>query len=640
MNITIARIGKDTTICYAFDELMRLLRKMDKHAFIDGRVYDEIDASKKDILWVGIDGSVAKSDLDEIRIDVKNGAGIITGANKRSVLIAVYRFMYELGCRFLRPGRDCEDIPERCLDGIMNVSVREKASHRHRSVCIEGGISYEHAYNMIEWLPKVGMNGYYVQFHIPGAFFKRYYNEPNPYLSKIHVEDDDIAHIWNRLEEEIIKRGLDYHATGHGWTCTPFGIPATIWGKYQGEVPAEAYKHFALVNGKRELWNGDALATDLCYSNKETRDIMTDAVVKYCKEHPAVNFLHFWLADGANSHCECEECQKMPPSDYYVMMLNELDEKLTAEGIDTKVVCLIYCDLLWWPENCKIKNPDRFVLMFAPIHRTYTKAFADFDPNMKFELQPYERNKLVMPSTVEENVLRLKHWQDEQLSGDSFDYDYHLMWDHYLDPGYYECARILHSDMCNLEKIGLHGMVSCQTQRAAFPTGLPVYSMAKALWNKNSKFEDVCEEYYTAAFGEDAKAVEEYMSTLSKLYCPAYVRGENPISDEQMLAQLREAKCVVEAFDMKYIKKNVNKDINWKHLEYHADFCRNYADTVTAYILKDEALIESAKKTFDEFLYRSEIELNDFLDVYNFRRLYWQYFERNILTKAKEKVIF
>lgn len=51
---------------------------------------------------------------------------------------------------------------------------------------------------------------------------------------------------------------------------------------------------------------------------------------------------------------------------------------------------------------------------------------------------------------------------------------------------------------------------------------------------------------------------------------------------------------------------------------------------MTAYILKDEALIESAKKTFDEFLFASEIELNDYLDVYTFRRLYPQYFEPNL----------
>ncbi len=56
MNITIARIGKDPTVAFAFDELMRLLRKMDRYAFIDGRVYDKIDATRGDILWVGLDG--------------------------------------------------------------------------------------------------------------------------------------------------------------------------------------------------------------------------------------------------------------------------------------------------------------------------------------------------------------------------------------------------------------------------------------------------------------------------------------------------------------------------------------------------------------------------------------------------------
>ena len=48
-------------------------------------------------------------------IDVKNGAGVITGANNRAVLIAVYRFLRELGCRWLRPGAENEVIPKKKL---------------------------------------------------------------------------------------------------------------------------------------------------------------------------------------------------------------------------------------------------------------------------------------------------------------------------------------------------------------------------------------------------------------------------------------------------------------------------------------------------------------------------------------------
>lgn len=586
MKLIIAKIGKDATVSYAMEELIRCLKTMDPTLFIEQRTYEERDASLKNVLWVGLDGSVEVSDLDEIAIDVKNGAGIITGSGGRAVLLATYRFLFELGCRFLFPGDEGELLPARTFTKeSFCVSVREKASYRHRGMCIEGAVSYEHVYNMINWLPKVGMNGYFMQFRTPSEFFKRFYNSDlHKGLSLEPVTDEDVDHIVARLEDEIGKRGLDYHAVGHSWTCEPFGIQSGGWDKYEGTLPEETLSCLAMVNGERKLWGDVALNTNLCYSNPYVRKRMTDAIVEYCKEHPQVNFLHFWLADGSNNHCECEACASKRPSDYYVMMLNDLDRKLTEEGLQTKIVCLIYVDLMWEPEYEKIASPERFVLMFAPITRTYTNSFTDFDAFQEVELSPYVRNKLIMPKTVAENAARLSRRQEEQLSSDSFDFDYHLMWDHYLDPGYYECARILHKDMANLYKIGLQGMVSCQTQRTAFPTGLPMYAMAKALWDKDSAFEEVCGEYFTAAFGEDGKAVEEYLSALSMLFDPVYLRHEKPLDPEKVEQNCLEIRRLIAEFESRYLSGKEGESASWKYLNYHADFCRQYADTLEAYL--------------------------------------------------------
>ena len=105
--------------------------------------------------------------------------------------------------------------------------------------------------------------------------------------------------------------------------------------------------------------------------------------------------MHFWLADGSNNHCECELCRDTRPSDFYVQMLNELDEMLTARGLKTRIVFLIYVDLLWPPEQEKIANPDRFILMFAPITRTYSEP-SRWTGTLP-ELPPFERNKLDVP---------------------------------------------------------------------------------------------------------------------------------------------------------------------------------------------------------------------------------------------------
>ena len=629
MTVTIARIGRNETVKYAAEVLARLICKMDSSAIIYIRLYEKRTPEKKGIIWVGLDEACGENKLDDaIFVDVVNASGIITGSNPRSVLMAAYRFMYELGCRFLRPGKAGEIVPERKLtEAELTVKVDEKASYRHRSMCIEGTVCYDHVYNMIEWLPKVGMNGYFMQFHTPSAFFKRFHNTMNnPYLPTPSLTDEDIDHIWARLEEEIIRRGLDYHATGHGWTCEPFGIHTTSWEKYEGVLSDEVRGYLAEVNGKRELWDGGtALNTNLCYSNPAVREKMNNAIVEYCKSHPAVNFLHFWLADGKNNHCECAECAKMRPSDHYVVILNELDKKLTAAGVDTKIVCLIYVDLLWEPEIHKIENPDRFVLMFAPITRTYSSAFTDFDPDETVELAPYVRNKLKMPASVAENVARLSKWQKEQLGGDSFDFDYHLMWDHYTDPGYYECSRILHTDMANLDKIGLNGMVSCQTQRAAFPTGLPMYSMAKALWDKTSKFEDVCDEYFTAAFGEDGKAVEAYLSTLSRLFDPVYMRGEKPKDPEGFARKCREAKSVIAAFKAEQLASKSGINASWEYLGYHAEIADKYADMLIAYSIGTNEEKAAAKAVLCETVNKAEPFIHEVFDGVTFDRIYSKY---------------
>lgn len=631
MNITFARIGQHPTIGFACRELMRLLKQMDPKLTVDMRIYPAYDETVQHVIWLGMKNiAEANCEQDHICIDVKNGAGFITASNERAVLIAAYRFMKELGCRYLRPGKEGEVIPKRRLTRRdLNVFVCETASYRHRGVCIEGAVSYNHVADMIDFLPKVGMNGYFMQFHVPSVFFKRFYNtdillDPNPYRQTMPVTDEDVARMWPGIEEEIALRGLDYHATGHGWTCAPFNINATGWEQMADEdVPAEAIDVMAQIDGKRGLFGGVALNTNLCYSNPLVRDKMNDAIVQYCRAHPNVNFLHFWLADGANNHCECSECQKKLPSDYYVMTLNELDEKLTAAGIDTKIVCLIYVDLLWAPKLEKIQNPDRFVLMFAPITRTYSHALTDADLRAEVELKPYARNRNVMPASVAENVARLRQWQQEQLGGDSFDFDYHLMWDHMLSPGYMETARILHKDMANLDKIGLNGMVSCQGQRVFFPTGLPFYAMAAALWNKDSRFEDVCAEYFGAAFGELGGQVQAYLCELDRLFDPVYLRREKAVDQAYYAGNMDAVKKLVDDF-LPVMEENKDRGDGWHQLRLHADVVKMHAETMKVYLGGDHGpeARKAARARMMAYLYQNEHKFMDTFDVHLYSCLF------------------
>ena len=586
MRLILAQIGSEKPVAFATKEISRLIKAMDNTVTLDVRKYNEKNPSVKNALWIGLDGSLELSDKDAIYISVENGTGIITGSNERSVLMAAYRFMYELGCRFLRPGSEGEIIPERVLTyKDLKAEVNETPSYNHRAICIEGSVGSEHVYNTIDWLPKVGMSGFFSQFFTPGVFFRRYYKrfyeDQNDRDFGNEITNEEIDAIMASLVDEIEKRGMVYHAIGHGWTCAPFGLNATGWDKFTDEIPEEIKNIIALKDGKREFHQRIPLNTNLCYSNPYVQEKMTDCIMDFCKNNKNIDYLHFWLGDGVRNHCECDECQKKIPSDYYVDMLNMLDDKLSHAGIDTKIVFLMYHDTLSAPLKEKIKNPDRFTLMFAPISRSFSHSYGDVDLDNLPETPDYVRNKAMKEDTVEINVAYLKKWQ-ENFKGDSFAFDYHLMWDLHIDAGNYNIAKTLHKDMVNLDKLGLDGMVSCQLLRAAFPTGLAQYCMVNALWNKHRSFEEIKDEYFVSSFKENAKVVEEYLSTLSDLFCCEFIRGEKKLTNEEVSKHYSKVKDFVNDFSKNYIEafKDTSKD--WYYLKLHAPIAILIADIFVA----------------------------------------------------------
>jgi len=523
--IKLGQLGSSAVIAFAVSELQRYLKQMDPQIQTDVLTAESPDAFDDTVLWIGRNDRFTSSlpavkdpALDDaISISVKDNAGFITGTNDRSVLIAVYRFLRELGCSWVRPSEEGERIPQKTLESF-SVHLSEAASRRHRGVCIEGAVSYENVRDMIDYLPKIGMNEYFVQFLVPGVFFKRWYeHNENPHIAPEKISRTEIEALTASLEAEISRRGLSYHKTGHGWTCEPFGIEGSGWFKAEdASISEETRKYLAEISGTRSFWKGVPLNTNLCYSNPEVRKKMTHAITAYCQKNPHVDVLHFWLADGSNNQCECSACQAKRPADWYMLMLNELDEKMTAAGVDTKIVFLIYVDLLWEPQEYKLNNPDRFILMFAPITRSYSQNYGEalvYDE----ELPPYTRNRLAMPSSLAQNLAHLRRWQ-ENFSGDSFSFDYHLMWVHMGDPGYEKSARNLFRDMQDLPKIGLNGMLSCQVQRCFFPTAMPFNMMAAALWDESADFDKKADAYYTEAFGEDGLELRSHMCAISDLF--------------------------------------------------------------------------------------------------------------------------
>jgi hypothetical protein len=70
------------------------------------------------------------------------------------------------------PGVDGEYIPMR---DITPVKYRHKPSLRYRGWCNEGSQSQSQLIDAIDFMPKVGMNAFMIEFFIPTHYYSRYY---------------------------------------------------------------------------------------------------------------------------------------------------------------------------------------------------------------------------------------------------------------------------------------------------------------------------------------------------------------------------------------------------------------------------------------------------------------------------------
>ncbi|MEG0014232.1 MAG: DUF4838 domain-containing protein [Cellulosilyticaceae bacterium] len=621
---TIYRLGNQETLKYAARELasyLTLVTGEDIFKIVEKENYNKALEG----IWLGVADDmeitfeVEDKQLDDgIAIEITRGNGVIVGINERSILIGVYRFLTELGCRWVRPCKDGEILVHRTKEE-MNVSIKEVASLRHRGIVIEGANTYQNVVDIIEWMPKLGYNSYFIQFMHAHTFFKQWYAHTENSLKAKEFFDDEMAIDFTaQITRELKKRGMIYHAVGHGWTSESIGVVGRGWDAEEQSITQEQRECLALIDGKRDFFRNIPLNTNLCYSSTKVQEKFTDSIVKYAKENRQTDMIHVWVADEYNNHCECEMCSKLTPTDWYVQILNKLDEKLTAEGLDNKIVFLLYFELLWTPIKERINHPERFLMMFAPISRTFTKSFEDSEKTAE-EIKQYEINKVKLPTSVTSYLKFLEGWQD-LFKGDSFDFDYHLGRAHYGDAGYYEIAKIISRDIKHLESLGLNGLLSCQQQRTFFPTALPSYVMGKTLWDTSLDFEEIAQDYFTHAFGQDSDKCKEYLTSLSEIFDMDYWHLARGAEDKAFSEKVLKAHQIVEQFEeIALANQNHKSDtekLSWQYIAYHLEYTKLFANALSAKAAGQEELANKYWTEFANYICENEDELQRVLDVF------------------------
>ncbi len=564
---------------------------------------------------------------DAIAISVKDKKGYIAGSNERSVLIGVYRLLSEWGIGWVRPGKNGTHYPKTC--DAHDINILEAAAKRHRTMCIEGANSIENILDMIEWLPKVGFNGYYIQFSLPYEFFERWYSHRYNPLKKPEPFTVEQAEEYHRIMvREIKRRGLLLHAVGHGWNCAPFGVSDHGWYKPKPEEIPQSYRDIcAEVNGERKVWRDTPLYTQLCYSNPLVRSTMVNAGIKYIDEHPETDVIHFWLGDYFNNTCECPECTKDTYTDHYVRMINDITDILVSRDLDTKVLFILCYNTSHPPKVERIKHPKNALLLFAPISRTFAESFPS--GYRVTEIPEYKVNAFDLvygkTASVDANLAYLHAWK-QVYDGDAADFDYHLMWDHILDAGGEGIAKIAYNDIRNFDSLGMNGFISCQLQRNSFPTSIAMTTMAKTLWNNDADFDEIRRELYSASFGEDAAdKLCDYFSALSRAFDIGAIRGQRVFDREEFKTKMETAVKAMEDITELIATHSGSNDPcqkeSWEILALHREAYLLIGKAILLKLAYDE---ESAKKLIEAaqmLVWENEDKLQSVLDSMYFYRM-------------------
>lgn len=620
-------VGKDPIVSFAAEELSRYLKKMTglRHHVKNIDVYGAEEGIclglPKDLMLAGINLTVSEDELkDTVILKTVGRCLFISGSNPRSVLFASYYYLKLHGAEWLWPGEDGELLPRIKKARIDGFDIEETASYVHRGVCIEGAVTPEMVIDFVDWMTKQRLNEFFLQFKTSRYFYNRYYTrkynpmaEPSPEMPVDEALRQDA-----RIITELKKRNLIVERVGHGWTCESIGIQGLGWDPEKGTVKEEQSQLLALVNGRRELFYGIAVNTELCYSNPKAFQMVVDHFVQYALEHPDVDILHFWLSDGMNNHCECPECRKMSPSDWYSKLVNAVSHGLGELDCKTRIVFLCYSNTLWAPTKEFVDGKyGNTIFMFAPISRCYLHPLYDEKCSESFSLTAPSRNRIVPPRTNYEFIQLLKGWQ-RTLKSDSFLFDYHFWFALGFDFLKGDIGKTLWRDLRDLDKIGLGGLLSCQTLRAFYPTGINMKILAETLWNKNVSLEDIKSRYLQAAFGGSAQFVSEYLEKIYSFIDTNNYEHREYLSKPESLIKLiefiKESRKQIEK-----IAQNSEGLVQKRSaiiLLHHNTYITLVLEAIEQYIQgHDEEALESMKKVLNHFL-STEDEFVKFIDVF------------------------
>lgn len=591
--LTIHKLHDDLTVGFAAEELKKYLLMMMPEV---AQIAIDADVTAAGGFRLGLleDFGIAAGDIDPVlddivHIDTTACGGILAGSNPRSVLFAVYRFLRLNGCRFLFPGAEGERIPQK---KVTPQKYHKLADHQFRGRTIEGRPSLEQVLVSLDYYAKGEINAFGC-YGVSGYHHYYYEHKNNSANREPEFFDPALADTqWRALyEAEAQKRGMLILSGEHEMIPNALGLSESdrfLYKEGKKELPPEVIPYLAMLNGERKIHKNDILFTNVCMSKDDMRERMAQAVVAQIEARPQLSIYGCTVADTSNNHCECEACQKKIPSDWYVMILNRIDELLTEKGIATRILFAFYVDMIFAPETEKLNNPDRFIFQYCPISRTYTESLTE--DSVYPEPIKYVRNKWEAPKSNEALMALFKKWQ-AVYSGPCTVFEYHYWIHQFRDPGMMAMARRVYEDVRSYKLTGMDGCMQDGSNKSFWPNGFMMHIYNESMVNRDCDYDAEVADFFASTYGENWQVARDYLQAVSDAFDHKYMCGEKSADLKQgvhynpahaaSLSKVEKLTDDLLAFVKTLTYTHRVEYLGWRLLAYHARYCAGLAKVMT-----------------------------------------------------------
>lgn len=415
-------------------------------------------------------------DEERVLLRADSGGIVICGSSDRATLLAVYRFLETLGCRWLAPEPENEIVPQESTLVVHDLNVDTKPAFQWR-LFIGGRLADSQS-----WGVKLGFNGLYTP-------------------------------------ETAAENGACYYY--------PAGIDSVhTWYKI---IPNERYfeKHpewYPFLGGQRSP--GDVHGRQLCVTAPGLADEFADRVIRMFDKDPACKLTSISPNDG-RGWCECEACTELDKKlcggrttrqglgaerpfrgDRVFWFANEVARRVAVKHPDKKLLVLAYINYAEPPDTIRpLPNVIPFLCHYAPAD--YARAINDpaSEPNSQF-------NEL------------LKNWVKITPNVLIYSYVSKSMWWQLPRP----VLKNFAADIKYYHGLGIDRYF-CQSGLSDWALDGPLYyTIGKLLWDPAADPDLISREWIDGMFGPAAEPMSAFYEAVHASVC----RTGRPYSDNPL----------------------------------------------------------------------------------------------------------